>query len=117
MKTYNLDVTGKKLGRVATEIAIILMGKKLPDYAPNVVADVEVIVENVSALDISEKKKNSKIYDHYSGYPGGRKEILLKDLIAKKGYSEVLKNAVYGMLPKNKLRPLLMKKLIIKEEK
>ncbi|MCK5589073.1 MAG: 50S ribosomal protein L13 [Candidatus Pacebacteria bacterium] len=115
MKEYKFDLTDKRIGRIATEIAVVLMGKNLPDYAPNVVAKVKVLVENASKLDICEKKKNSKVYDHYSGYPGGRKEILLKDLIEKKGYSEVLKNAVYGMLPKNKLRDQLMKNLIIKE--
>ena len=111
MKKYNLDLTGKKLGRVATEIAVLLMGKNDPNFAPNKVADFEVIVENASKMDISQKKLDTKIYDHYSGYPGGRKEVVMKALIAKKGYGEVLKNAVNGMLPKNKLRSILMKKL------
>ena len=115
MKTYNLDLTGKKMGRVASEIAVLLMGKDDPNFAPNKVADVEITLENASKMDIAQKKLDSKIYDHYSGYPGGRKEIVMKALIAKKGYGEALKNAVYGMLPKNKLRDRLMKNLIINE--
>ena len=115
MKRYSIDLTGKKLGRVASEIAVLLMGKDDPNFAPNKVADVEIVAENASAMDISQKKLDSKVYDHYSGYPGGRKEVVMKDLIAKKGYAEVLRNAVNGMLPKNKLRSILMKKLTIKE--
>ncbi len=115
MKEYNFDAKDKKLGRLASEIAVVLMGKNDPNFAPNVVAKVKVLVENASQMDISEKKKAEKVYDHYSGYPGGRKEISLKALIEKKGYGEPLKNAIYGMLPKNKLRDQIMKNLEIKE--
>lgn len=112
---YNFDAKDKKIGRLATEIAVVLMGKDSPNYSPNIVADVRVIVDNASGLDISEKKKDEKIYDHYSGYSGGRKEIPLRRLIETKGYAAPLKNAVYGMLPKNKLRDLLIKNLEINE--
>lgn len=112
---YNFDAKDKKIGRLATQIAVALMGKNTPDYSPNTVADVKVVVSNASRLDISEKKKDEKIYDHYSGYPGGRKEIPLRRLIEKKGYTAPLKNAVYGMLPKNKLRDALIKNLEINE--
>ncbi|PID83627.1 50S ribosomal protein L13 [Candidatus Campbellbacteria bacterium] len=115
MKEFNLDAKDQKLGRLATEIATILMGKNDPDYQPNKVADVKVNVSNVSLLDIDAKKKAQKVYDSYSGYPGGRKEITLGELIEKKGFAEPLKNAVYGMLPKNKLRDVLMKNLNITE--
>jgi large subunit ribosomal protein L13 len=112
---HNFDAKDKKMGRLATEIAVVLMGKDSPSFSPNTVADVKVVVDNASFLDISEKKKDEKIYDHYSGYPGGRKEIPLRRLIERKGYAAPLKNAVYGMLPKNKLRDLLMKNLEINE--
>jgi len=115
MKTYKVDAKGKKLGRLASEIAVLLMGKKEPEFARNKVAEVQVEVENVSAMDISEKKKKTKIYDRYSGYPGGRKEFPMEKVIKDKGYGAVLKNAVYGMLPKNKLRDRMMKNLIINE--
>jgi len=115
MREYNFDATGKKLGRLATELAVVLMGKDQPDFAPNVVADVKVTVNNASKLDIDDKKMDSKIYDRYSGYPGGRKEFTMRKLIADKGYKAVLQNAVYGMLPKNKLRDRVMKNLIIND--
>ncbi len=114
-REYTIDAKDKKIGRLASEIAVILMGKDDAKYAPNVVADVKVLIENSSKLDISEKKMDQKIYDHYSGYPGGRKEITLRKLIEKKGYAAPLENAIYGMLPKNKLRDLLMKNLIINQ--
>lgn len=113
MKEFNFNAKGKKIGRLASEVAVILMGKNNVDYAANKVADIKVLIENSSQLDISEKKKDEKIYDHYSGYPGGRKEISLRRLIEKKGYAEPLKNAIYGMLPKNKLRDKIMKNLKI----
>ena len=115
MKEYNFDAKDKKLGRLATEIAVALMGKDDPSFAKNVVADVKVTVKNASLMDISEKKKSTKVYDSYSGYPGGRKEIVAKKLIEKKGYGELIRNAVWGMLPKNKLRSRMMKNLEISE--
>jgi len=115
MKEYKIDLTGKKLGRVSSEIATLLMGKNLPEFSRNTVPNVKVILENASSLDISKKKLETKIYDRYSGYPGGRKEIVMQDLIKKKGYSAVIKNAVSGMLPKNRLQSIMMKNLIINE--
>lgn len=113
-QTHTIDVSGKRLGRVASQIAHVLLGKDRTDFAKNVVANVEVNVENVDALDISEKKRTTKIYDRYSGFHGGRKEETLEELIAKKGVSEALKKAVYNMLPANRLRKNRMKNLIIK---
>lgn len=115
MKEINFDAKDKKLGRLASELAVVLMGKDEPEYAANKVAAVKVLVKNVSLLNITEKKMSEKIYDSYSGYPGGRKEVAMKKLIEKKGYTPVLENAVFGMLPKNKLRALMMKNLIITE--
>lgn len=115
MKKINLDAKEKKLGRLASEIAVILMGKDEPDYTPNKVATVQVLVKNASLLDISKRKLDGKIYDSFSGYPGGRKEVLMRKLIEKGGYKIVLRNAVFGMLPKNKLRALTIKHLIIEE--
>ena len=111
---YKLDAKGKKLGRVATEAATLLMGKNSVDFQRNKVADIKVLIENVSDLDISEKKMNNKEYKRYSGYPGGLKIKKMKEIVAKKGYGEVIKKAVYGMLPSNKLRAKIIKNLIIK---
>jgi len=90
------------------------MGKNNPNFQKNVIADVKVNVKNISKLDISSKKMEQKEYSRYSGYPGGRKVTKMKALVVKKGHAELMKKAVYGMLPGNKLRSELMKKLIIK---
>ncbi len=110
-----IDAKGKRLGRIASEVATILMGKHRPDAVKHITADVIVNVENASGLDISEKKQKEKTYKRYSGYPGGLKVFPMKKLIEKKGFSEVMRKAVYGMLPNNKLRAKRMKNLIVSE--
>lgn len=115
MKTYSFDATDKKIGRLATEIAVVLMGKNLPEYQPNVYPDVKVEVTNASKASISEKKLVQKKYSQYSGYPGGLKQPRMEQVISRKGYSEVLRKAVYGMLPTIRLRARMMKNLIISE--
>jgi len=112
---YTFDATNKKLGRLASEIAVALMGKKEKDFARHTEAGVTVKVVHASKLDLPQKKKQSKTYKSYSGYPSGLKEKNMTKLISEKGHSEVLRKAVYGMLPGNKLRPRLMKKLNISE--
>lgn len=112
---HTIDAAGKVPGRVATQIAVLLMGKNRTDYSRNRVPDVEVEVTNVSQMWISPKKQNEKTYARHSGYPGGLTLETAKQVIAKKGQGEILKKAVYGMLPKNKLRPQMMKRLTIKD--
>ncbi len=114
-KEYKIDATGRKLGRLATEISMILNGKTTVEYAPNVAPDIRVIVENASKMEIDAKKKKEKIYERYSGYQGGRKLISMKRVLATKGYSNTLEMAVYGMIPDNKLRSVKMNNLKIKE--
>ena len=115
MTKYTIDAKGKKLGRVASEAAVFLMGKNRTDFARNTVAPVKVEIVNVSKALISEKKLSQKRYVRYSGYPGGLVSPSMKNVIDKKGYREVFSLAVYGMLPSNKLRPILMKNLTITE--
>ena len=112
---YNLDATGKKLGRLASQIAILLMGKNKPDFTKNEVSNVKVNITNASKMDITRKKMKQKEYQRYSGYPGGRKVENMEKIISTKGYAEILNKAVYGMLPGNKLRPLMLKNLKISE--
>lgn len=114
-KTYTLDATDCKLGRLATEIATKLQGKDDVDYARNQVADVSVVVQNASKLNISSKKLDSKEYDHHSGYPGGRKIRTAREVVESKGYGELIRRAVRGMLPDNKLRNPMMKNLTVEE--
>jgi large subunit ribosomal protein L13 len=111
---YKIDAAGKRLGRIATEAADVLMGKNEPDFAKNVVKDVQVVIENASKMDIPEKKKG-EIYQSYSGYPGGRKEETLEHLGERRGYAEVVRRTINGMLPKNKLQARTMKNLEVTE--
>jgi len=115
MNQHTIDATGKPLGRVASEAAMILMGKKKADYAPNVVAPEKVTIINASKAEISDKKLKTKQYENYTGYPGGFDLYSMEHVISKKGYGEVFKLAVYGMLPGNKLRSKMMKNLTIKD--
>ena len=115
MTKHVLDAKNKKLGRIATQAAMILMGKNTPAYAKNIVPDVEVEIINAAKTSFSEKKKLGKTYITYSGHPGGQKEEELGKLIDRKGVTEVYKRAVYGMLPSNKLRARMMVKLHITE--
>lgn len=112
---YEVDAQGKRLGRLASEVAVLLLGKNLPDYQNNAVSNVEVVVTNAALMDISRAKQDTKIYDRYSFYPGGRKEETMEKVIVDKGYGEVLRRAINGMLPKNKLQQERMKRLVINE--
>jgi large subunit ribosomal protein L13 len=115
MKEYKIDVTGKKLGRVASEVASILIGKTSPDFEKNQVADVKVEVSNASKMDITEKKARNTIYTNYSGFPGGLRTRTLEEVATKNGYAEVLRIAIAGMIHHNKLKAQVLKNLIIKE--
>ena len=113
METYTIDATNKKLGRIATEAAMVLRGKDRPDFTPNKLPDVNVHIVNAAQVDLEGRM--DEVYDRYSGYPGGRKEIPRGRLIEKKGYEPVFQLAVRGMLPNNKLRAVAMKRLMITE--
>jgi len=115
MKTYTIDATGKKLGRVASEAAIHLIGKNKVEFTRNKASGEAVEIINASKIDVPERKLTQKKYDRYSGYPGGLKSPSMKDVIAKKGFKGIFELAIYGMLPSNKLRPKIMKNLTIKE--
>lgn len=91
------------------------MGKNLSDFKRNGIPSVTVEIKNTSKASIDDKKKLQKKYSRYSGYPGGLKQPTMEQVIAKKGYSELFKEAVLGMLPKNKLRQKMMNNLVITE--
>ncbi len=112
---YTIDAQNKKIGRVATEAAVLLMGKNTKDFARNVAPQVTVEVKHSSKASISEKKKAQETYARYSGYPGGLRKPNLSQVIEKKGTKEAFRVAVWGMLPKNKLRHQMIKNLIITE--
>jgi len=108
--THTIDATDKILGRLAVEIAVLLRGKHQPDFVPYKEGREIVIVENVSKLKFTGKKLDQKKYFQHSGYLGNAKEIPLKVLF-EKNPGEVLRRAVLGMLPKNKLRAKTIKRL------
>jgi large subunit ribosomal protein L13 len=112
---YTIDAKGRVPGRIATEVAVLLMGKNRTDFSKNTIPAVEVEVTSAGAMTLSPKKLKDKLYHHHSGYPGGLKAASMEQVIAQKGAKEVLRRAIYGMLPKNKLRPRMMKNLKIKE--
>lgn len=114
MTTYTIDATGKKLGRVAAQAATLLRGKNRADFVKHKSPAVHVVIENASKLSLTEAKKAQTVYKRFSGVQGTKLKIEnLKHLAARKGYREGLTLAVRGMLPNNKLRPGLLKRLTI----
>jgi len=112
--TYSIDAKGKRLGKLATEAASVLMGKNSTSFAKHTIEDVKVEISNVSQMDITERK-GTEIYQSYSGYPGGRKTETLDHLATRRGYAEVVRRTIGGMLPNNKLKKQLLKNLVISE--
>lgn len=113
-KIYTIDAAGEKLGRVATKASALLIGKNLVEYARNKVFNVQVIIENASKIDLFEGKLKT-VYKRYSGYPGGLHEKSMEQVMDKKGKGGLLKIAIMGMIPKNKLKSRIIKNLVIKE--
>jgi len=111
-KIHTIDATDQILGRLAVRIANLLHGKNKPGFLPYQDLGDSVIVKNVAKLKVTGKKLEQKMYYSFSGYLGSMKETPLKKMMAEKP-DRVLKIAVYGMLPKNKLRAKMMKRLKI----
>lgn len=113
-KEHIIDAAGKRLGRVATQAAHILLGKDSTAFAKHVAADVSVKITNASKLDITDAR-GKEIFQTYSGYPGGQKIETLEHLARRRGYGEVMRRVIGGMLPKNKLHKVRMKNLSVTE--
>jgi large subunit ribosomal protein L13 len=107
---YVVDATGQTLGRLATQVARILGGKHKPIYSPAVDTGDYVIVVNAEKIHVTGHKLDKKIYYRHSGYPGGLKEITLRNLLQKHP-TRVIEHAVRGMLPKNRLGRRMFRKL------
>lgn len=110
---YTIDAKGKSLGRLASDAASALLGKKSAHYVQNAVLPVQVTITNASKLAMTEKRIAGKDYTRYTGYPGGLRTMSLTQLMEKKGITEAVRKAVDGMLPRNKLRKERMKRLTI----
>ncbi len=109
-KWYVLDADGKTLGRLASEAASILRGKKKPIYTPHVDTGDYVIIINAEKVEVTGKKRKEKIYKRHTGYPGGLREITFEKLQAKNP-EEIIRHAVKGMMPKGSLGRQMYKKL------
>ena len=109
-KWYVVDAEGKTLGRLASEVANVLRGKKKPIYTPHIDTGDYVIVINAEKIKVTGKKLDQKIYYHHSEYVGGMKETTLKEMMNKKP-EFVITHAVKGMLPKGPLGRQMLKKL------
>lgn len=106
------DVSGKILGRVASEIATVLMGKSKPYFVSNLDCGDYVVVINAQSVKVTGNKELQKKYSRHSGYPGGYREETLMEL-RKRDSREIIRYAVLGMLPQNKLRDRMLTRLFI----
>jgi large subunit ribosomal protein L13 len=105
-----VDATGKTLGRLATQIADILRGKRKPEYTPHVDVGDFVIVINAELISVTGNKRREKRYYRHSGYPGGLRSRTLEEMLARRP-EEVIRLAVKGMLPRNRLARTQLRKL------
>ena len=111
---YKIDAKGKRLGRLASEVAGILQGKKSPDYAPNKIGGDRVLIKNIAEITVSGDKWKSKLYHRHTGYMGHLRTSTLEEEFTKSP-EKVLREAVRRMLPKNFLNPRRLKNLIIEK--
>ena len=109
---HQVDVDGVILGRSATKIAGLLMGKSKSYFAKNLDCGDYVVVTNAATVKVTGQKEKNKVYTRYSGYPGGLHSARLEEVRAAKP-TEIVRHAVSGMLPKNKLREQMLKRLFI----
>lgn len=107
-----VDLKGKTLGRISTEIAKILMGKNKSYFVRNLDCGDYVVVVNAKEVEVTGKKETKKIYHRHSGYPGGKKEETLGKLRQRKP-EDIIIHAVKGMLPQNKLRDRMLKRMFV----
>lgn len=107
-----IDVNDVILGRTATKVAALLMGKNKPYFAKNMDCGDYVVIINAKKVKVTGNKEKNKVYTSYSGYSGGLKSARLEEVRAKKP-TEIMRHAVSGMLPKNKLRDQFLKRLYI----
>ncbi len=109
---YEIDAANRSIGRVATEVAIILRGKNTPAFQPNIAPEVKVKVTNISKVKLTGNKMREKTYKTYSGYPGGQKTIPFEKMFDKDP-EKTFKKVVRGMLPANRLRKEMLKNLSV----
>ena len=109
-KWWVIDASGKNLGRLATEAAVLLKGKHKPMYTPHLDVGDYVVIVNAGKIEVTGKKLTQKIYYHHSNYPGGLKSISLEKMLETHP-TRAIEHAVKGMLPHNRLGAAMFKKL------
>ncbi|HEY4525683.1 MAG TPA: 50S ribosomal protein L13 [Candidatus Paceibacterota bacterium] len=115
MKEHHVDARGKVLGRLASEIALILQGKGSPDYKPNAVSDDKVYLKNYRDIVVTGRKADQKIYYRHTGYVGGIKQATYREM-KEKDPKKTIQHAVRKMLPRNFLTSRRIKNLIFIED-
>lgn len=111
-KWYVIDAEGAVVGRLCTKIATVLRGKHKPSFTPHADAGDFVIVINAGKIRFTGQKLADKVYEHFTGYPGGRKTYTAQELLNRKP-NDIVERAVRGMLPKNRLGRSMFKKLFV----
>jgi large subunit ribosomal protein L13 len=114
-KITTIDATGMTVGRLSSAVAKVLMGKDEATFERHKITGGKVTIVNAKDIKIDPRKLDTVKFAQYSGYPGGLRYETLAQVLEKKGIEEVIRRAVYGMLPPNKLRPEIMKKLTVTE--
>ena len=114
-KTFLVDASGKTLGRLATKVATVLIGKGKTVFASDQLSGDQVVVINARKVHVTGRKKEDKIYKHYTGYPGGLRTYTFEELMAKRP-EEIITRAVSRMLPKNKLGREMLRRLRVYAE-
>jgi len=109
-KWWVIDASGKNLGRLATEAAVLLKGKHKPMYTPHLDVGDYVVIVNADKIEVTGKKLTQKIYYHHSNYPGGLKSVSLEKMLETHP-TRAVEHAVKGMLPHNRLGAAMFKKL------
>lgn len=113
-KWYVIDADGEVVGRLCTKIASMLRGKHKPSYTPHIDTGDNIIIINAEKVRFTGSKLDQKVYQRYSGYPGGQKERTAREMMQKKPIA-IIEKAVRGMLPKNRLGRQMFRKLYVYE--
>lgn len=111
---FTIDAKGMRIGRIASQAAALLNGKSSVKFSKNLVTPVRVQIINASQIDISEKR-TKEVLKRYSGYPSGQKLETFEHLAKRRGYGELLKRVIAGMVPKNRLHKPRLKNLVVSE--
>lgn len=114
-QVHTIDAKGKKLGRIASEAAHLLMEKDMPAFEKHRKLGSKVVITNAAKISISEKRGDEVRYVRVSGYPGNQVKETINDIRTRHGIEEVVRRAVKGMIPKNRLRPQILKRLEVTE--